>query len=326
MTLGSPRVSVVLPVLDEEADIDEALGRVASQSYPSFEVLVANGGSRDATRSIVERWAGRDGRFRLLDNPRRLQSAGLNTALAEARGDYLVRLDGHSFIDDDYVARCVSVLESTGADVVGGVMIPVPTPSVVAQGIALANRSSWGAGPARFHTGGESGPAETVYLGSFRTDRVRQLGGWSENVGINEDFDLNHRIRSSGGLVWLDVDLEVGYQPRKTYRALGRQYLRYGRSKATMLRGQPDSLRLRQLLPALMAPAMVVGLVGSRRLTAAGVLAHGTAVAIGASRAREVDPGVRLAGSAAAWLMHWAWSIGFWWGAISPFPPAHGGD
>ncbi|MCP5028173.1 MAG: glycosyltransferase family 2 protein [Actinomycetia bacterium] len=323
MTASAPRVSVILPVLNEEDELDEALQRIASQSYQDFEVLVADGGSCDATCRIVEEWCERDPRFQLLHNPRKLQSAGLNTALTEARGEYLVRLDGHSFIEDDYVERCVELLDTTGAEVAGGRMVPVPGSSPVARGIALANQSPWGAGPARFHTGGESGPAETVYLGSFRTDRVWELGGWSENVGVNEDYELNHRIRRAGGVVWLDIDLATGYRPRGSFRALTRQYARYGRSKATVMRRHPDSARLRQVLPALLAPALLG--MGSRRLrplVTAMLLFHATLVVLGAVRSPSHSPPDRAAGSLAAWLMHWSWSIGFWWGVVSPFPAA----
>lgn len=323
MNDASPRVSVVLPVLNEAGEIDEALTLIAGQTYGDFEVLVADGGSTDSTREIVERWIKRDSRVQLVHNPRRLQSAGLNSALSIARGDYLVRLDGHSFVEADYVERCVSLLDDTGADVVGGRMEPRTADSIVAKGIGLANRSRWGAGPARFHVGGSSGPAETVYLGAFRAGRVRSLGGWAEDVGVNEDFELNHRVRQAGGVVWLDVNLAVGYRPRGSFGSVARQYFRYGRSKVTVMRRHPSSARLRQVLPALLLPAALTA--ASRRLrplAGATVATHVAVVSLGAARSGQDSPRVRIAAAIAALAMHWSWSAGFWWGLAKPFPRA----
>ncbi|MCA1657001.1 MAG: glycosyltransferase, partial [Actinobacteria bacterium] len=201
---ADPVVSVLLPVLNEEADIGEVLDRLLAQSFEAMEVIVADGGSVDRTREIVREHMSRDGRVRLVDNPGRLQSAGLNRAFQASRGSVIVRLDGHSFVDDDYVARCVKTLESTGADEVGGRMMARSAGGTVAKGIELAMGRRWGAGPARFHHPGAAGLVETVYLGSFRREMLERIGGWSQDVGVNEDFDLNYRIRRAGGRIWYD--------------------------------------------------------------------------------------------------------------------------
>ena len=319
----APRVSIVLPIYNESADIEVALGRIAMQTYSDFEVLLADGGSSDNTAEIVESFAASDPRFRLVANPRKLQSAGLNTALSECRGEFLVRLDGHSFVDDDYVERCVSLLDETGAGVVGGRMAAQPVDSLVGKAIALANEGRWGAGPARFHAGAESGPAETVYLGAFRTAVVRTLGGWAEDVGVNEDYELNHRISEAGHVVWFDASLAVGYRPRSTYKSLAIQYFRYGRSKAIVMRRHPRSVRLRQLLPAGLVPAMVVAAVpGLRPLGLLAIGTHGAAVAGGAGMEKDASLQVRAAGALAGTIMHWSWSAGFWFGLARRFPAA----
>ena len=73
-------------MLNEEACIGGILLQLRKQSYEEIEILVADGGSSDATREIVSRHAEDDPRVQLLDNPRRLQSAGLNAALHIAKG------------------------------------------------------------------------------------------------------------------------------------------------------------------------------------------------------------------------------------------------
>ena len=317
-----PRVSIVLPIYNEAADIDAALERIAAQTFQDFEVLLADGGSNDGTLNLLTAWSERDERFRVIDNPRKLQSAGLNEALGECRGEYLVRLDGHSFVEPDYVQRCVDLLDTTGAAVVGGRMLAQPVSSLVGRGIALANQSAWGAGPASFHAGTKSGPSETVYLGAFKTEVVREVGGWAEDVGVNEDYELNHRIGKAGYTIWLDVDLGVGYRPRSTFKKLAIQYFRYGRSKAAVMRRHPDSIRVRQVLPSLLVPTAAGLLLGPlRSISGLAIATHSGAVMVGAGRSGGPIQ-VRVAGGVAAMIMHWCWSAGFWFGLVRRFPAA----
>jgi GT2 family glycosyltransferase len=320
---AEPVVTVAIPVLDEAADIDECLHRVRRQTWRNLDIVVADGGSADRTREIVLAHAADDPRVRLIDNPRRLQSAGLNEVLAASRSERIVRLDARSFVDDAYVARCVELLRTTRSAVVGGRMVPRPGSSAVARGIALANVAPWGAGPAKFHRSGEGGPAETVYLGAFDRSWLDLARGWSEDVGVNEDYELNHRIRSLGGQVWLQPDLEVGYQPRPSLRALSKQYFRYGRSKATVMRRHPRSVRGRQIAPAMLVPVLGVSAVPgvAGRMGRIGLCAY--AVVLSALSLRA--PGamvVRAAACVAALVMHWSWAAGAWFGWFRPMAAA----
>ena len=319
-------VTVVIPTYQEVGAIAECLERIGRQTHDVLQVLVADGGSTDGTRELVAAAAADDARIRLLDNPRRMQSAGLNESLTEAKGEIVVRLDARSFVADDYVARCVDLLTTTGAAVVGGRMVARPGPGAVARGIAVANGAWWGAGPARFHAGGEPGPAETVYLGSFRRSWLDDVGGWAEDVGVNEDYELNHRIRAAGGVVWLDPSLEVGYQPRTTFSALVKQYFRYGRSKAATARRHPGSVRPRQVVPAGLVLVGAAALLPGRpgRLGRIGVAGHALLVLVLGGRSPG-SPVERAAAVLAGWLMHWSWSAGAWFGALRPFAPAGSG-
>lgn len=319
-----PEVSVLVPVLDEESAIGEMLDCLLAQTFSAMEVIVADGGSSDRTPAILASYAEKDGRVRVVDNPGRLQSAGLNRAFAAASGSILVRLDGHSFIRPDYVARCVELLASTGADVVGGRMVARADDGLMAKGIEMAMGRRWAAGPARFHHPGPAGFVETVYLGTFRREALEKVGGWSSDVGVNEDFDLNYRIRRAGGRIWYDPTLEVEYQPRSTLKALARQYFRYGRSKGTMLRKRPASILPRQVAPAVLAPIAMVSAGHGRagRLAKSALVAYVLALAGLVERERAVAPAVRRRAGVAAAVMHWCWSAGLWVGLASPFPEA----
>ena len=169
----------------------------------------------------------------MLDNPARSTPSSLNLGLAEARGQVLCRVDARAFIPPDYVRRCVELLEDRRIAVVGGVQLAVATPGagVVARGIARALRNPYATGLSRYRLRRSSGPADTTYLGAFRTEEVRSIGGWDLRFATNQDYELNSRLRGVG-LVWFAHDLVVEYRPRSDLLSFARQHRRFGRWKA----------------------------------------------------------------------------------------------
>jgi cellulose synthase/poly-beta-1,6-N-acetylglucosamine synthase-like glycosyltransferase len=262
-----PLVSVVIPAFDEEADIAGCLAAVAAQDHPAnrLEVIVVDGGSHDATVQIAREAARREGlrQFRVVSNPARRIPTSLNAGLAHATGSVLVRVDARSRPAPGYVTRCVALLdEHPAAGVVGGAQIAVPRAdaTVVEHGIARALRNRVTTGLSRYRRRTGAGPADTVWLGAFRTDELRRLGGWNPRLALNEDYELNQRYRRAGFAVWFDPDLHITYHPRRTLAALARQHFRFGRVKGTWwARGTGASPRHLVLLaaPVVAAGAMV---------------------------------------------------------------------
>src|SRR5881397_3156977 len=117
-----PLVSIIIPCRNEAGDIEECLSSVLTQEAPrgGFEVMVADGMSDDGTRELLRKIETREPRVGVIDNPNRIASTGLNAAIKAARGEVIVRMDAHTEYAPDYVRQCVEVLESTGADNVGG--------------------------------------------------------------------------------------------------------------------------------------------------------------------------------------------------------------
>ena len=304
--MTQPTVTVAIPVLNEEHHIDACLDAVAAQTYPGIvEVLVVDGGSTDTTRALV---LARDGDVRLLHNPRRIQAAALNVALAEAAGDITVRVDGHCIIAPDYVARCVEALEETGAAMVGGAMTPQGS-GWLQEGIAAAMTSPAGVGPARFHVGGQPGWVDTVYLGAYPTALARRVGGYQEDVGVNEDAELAFRMQPHGG-IWFDPAIRSTYAPRASIRAVVRQFYRYGRSRAATVRRHPDALAPRQLA----APLLLLGLVSPWRKPVAA--AYGAVVLAAAGRQLARRPRSAAGFTLALPAMHLPWAAGFLAGVV----------
>lgn len=253
-----PYVSVLVPVRNEERYLERCLYSLASQDYPRdhFEVLVIDGGSTDRTREFAARFAAESTlAVRLLQNPRRLPAAGMNVGLEEARGDVIVRLDGHAFAAPDFLRRSVDALWDTRADCVGGVIASEgDTPA--GEAIALAMSSRFGVGGASFRVGGE-GPADTVAFGAYRREVFDRIGGFAEDIEKGEDDEFNYRLLDAGGTIMLVPGIRAGYTVRGDLPGLWRQYFGYGRAKPEVLRRHPTQARPRQFAPALFAAALL---------------------------------------------------------------------
>jgi succinoglycan biosynthesis protein ExoA len=252
----SPRISVIVPCYNEEATIQQLLEAIYRQSYPrnEMEVLIADGLSQDDTLGRIEEFRNShpDLDIRIVSNTERTIPSGLNCAIREARGEFLVRMDAHSKPFPDYIERCARALEADLGDNVGGRWKIEPgDQSWVARSIAIAAAHPLGVGDARYRIGTEASLVDTVPFGAFRKSLVEHIGLFDENLLTNEDYEFNARIRQSGRRIWFDPEIVTVYYSRASFRDLARQYWRYGFWKYRMLRRYPETLRWRQALPPL---------------------------------------------------------------------------
>jgi succinoglycan biosynthesis protein ExoA len=310
-----PALSVVIPVRNDAAHLEDAVDAVLAQEYPHpFEIVLGVGPSDDGTETVAAKLAANNPRVRVVDNPKGLTSAGLNAAIAAATGDVIARVDGHCELVPGYLRRAVATLQQTGADNVGGIQ-EARGSTPFERAVAAAMTSRFGVGNARFHYGGAPGAVDTVYLGVFRRAALARVGGFDESLVRNQDYELNWRLRDSGGTVWFDPDLRVTYRPRPSLGALARQYFEYGQWKREMLRRHPRSLRARQAAPPVALVANTLGIaigctVDRRALAIPAGYVAGTLVAsaiAGRGRGRAVTARLPVVFA----VMHHAWGAGF---------------
>jgi len=272
-TSAAGPVSVIMPVLNEERHLAESVSHVLSQDYPpGLELVLAVGPSRDRTEEVAERLAAADPRITVVANPSGHIASALNAAVKVARHPIIVRVDGHALLPPGYVATAVRTLAQTGAVNVGGIM-GAEGITAFQRAVAWAMTSPAGVGAARFHTGGSQGPADTVYLGAFRREAIEQVGGYNEQFLRAEDWEMNHRIRQAGGLIWFQPALRVTYRPRATVGALALQYFHYGRWRRVVARQHVGTINLRYLAPPAAVAAILAGTLAG--LAGLGALAAG---------------------------------------------------
>ncbi|PRY01455.1 glycosyltransferase family 2 protein [Allonocardiopsis opalescens] len=327
-----PPVSVIMPVLNEEAHLAAAVGRVLAQDYPGeLEIVLAVGPSRDRTERLAAELAADDPRVRVVPNPSGRTPAALNAAIGASSHPVVARVDGHALMPADYLRVAVRTLRETGADNVGGIMAAEGV-TPFQQAVARAMTSPVGVGSARFHTGGEPGAVDTVYLGVFRRAALERVGGYDEAFLRAQDWEMNHRIRAGGGTVWFQPKMRVTYRPRPTVRALARQYFHYGRWRRVVARQHKGTINPRYLAPPLLVLALLAGTLAGAAGLAAGwwPALLGFAAPAGyllAVLAASAAVGRGLKGTARLWLpvavvtMHLSWGTGF-----LTSPPGLGAD
>lgn len=327
-----PLVTIAVPMRDEENSLAACLDAIRAQDYPAdrLEVFVVDGGSTDASPEIVRSVRAADRRFHCLENRSGLVSRALNQVLRVARGEVLLRIDAHTLVRPDYVRRCVERLAESGAQNVGGPMEPEGR-SPWSRAIAAAMRSRFGVGPARFRYARRVERVDTVYLGAFPIGLFARVGDFNEEMVRNQDYEMNYRIRRSGGTILADPGIRSTYLVRPDLAALWRQFESYGFWKLQMLRRHPGSLRPRQLA----APLLVAAAALAAPLSIAGLLlAPGVPVAaalpiVVGGYAAACSVAAVAAGASAGWAvvmrlpavfaaMHIAWGVGFWRGLFRP--------
>jgi succinoglycan biosynthesis protein ExoA len=258
--MTEPFVSLVMAIRNEAPFIRKCMESILSQDYPAdrMEVLVADGMSTDGTGDIVKSFQPRCPSLRLIENRGMITATGLNAAISSARGEIIVRMDGHSEMPLDYVRNCVATLQRTGAEHVGSGVLTIGK-TVFGEAVAFAMSTPFGVGGSLFRTANREVWVDTVFLGGWRREIFERIGLFDEDVGCSDDDELNYRLLDHGGRILLSPPLRVTYYPRDNVKALVRQYFRYGFWKVRVMQKHPRQMRLSHFVP----PAFAAALLGS---------------------------------------------------------------
>lgn len=271
MKASSITVSVVLPMRNEEARVRRCLDSILAGDFPQsqLEVLVVDGSSTDKSRAIAIEYASQFDVVRVLDNPLGIVSCGLNLGIRKSSGNIVIVMGVHCEYPHDYISTCVRRLNSTHAEVVGGVLeTRAGSDTLTARAIALMMQHLFGVGRSAFRTRDATIPVDTVPYGAYKREIFERVGLFNEDLVRNQDFELNARIRKAGGTLLLCHDLQVAYYSAPTFRQLGAQAYGNGLWLAAMWFVSPTSFRLRHAAPltlvsAFLIAALCIPLVGS---------------------------------------------------------------
>jgi succinoglycan biosynthesis protein ExoA len=251
------RISVVAPMWNEARHIEQLVADLAAQDFDGeVELLVADGRSSDGSVELLKAAAERHGvELKVFDNPARWVSAGLNACIREATSDLIVRVDCHSGYPPDYLRRCATVAEETGADNVGGIFVPRGETGIE-RAVAAAMDSPFGGIHWTRHGAEGRHDVDTVPYGAFRPRAFELAGLFDETLVRNQDDEFNFRLRRAGGRIVLDPSIRIFYTPRGSFRRLFRQYFEYGLWKPAVMRKHGSVVSVRSLAPILFVASL----------------------------------------------------------------------
>jgi glycosyltransferase involved in cell wall biosynthesis len=257
-----PRVTVIIPVRNEEEYIGGTLKSILNCDYPHslLEILVVDGMSEDSTREIVEKFKGRYPFIKVLDNPAKIVPVAMNIGIKNATGEIIIRMDAHTEYERDYISKCVEYLEKTKADNVGGPLRP-RSKTFLQKAISLAVTSIFGVGNAKFHFDDKEGYVDTVTYGAFRREVFERVGLFDEELVRNQDDELNYRIIKSGGRIYLTPEIKSYYYPRSSLRKLWKQYFEYGYWKVRVIEKHQLPASWRHLVPGTFVMSIFISLL-----------------------------------------------------------------
>ncbi|MDF0516828.1 glycosyltransferase family 2 protein [Bradyrhizobium yuanmingense] len=319
------KIIVVIPTLNEERTIVAVIASLAREKarLTNLQIIVADGGSADRTVTLAKEQGEIFPFVKVINNPKRLQSAAVNLVARQWRNeaDVLVRCDAHAHYPERFVEQLLTTLINTGAD-----SVVVPMDSIgrdcLEKAVAWVSDTPLGSGGSAHRGGKRSGLVDHGHHAAFRLSSFLDNGGYDETFSHNEDAEFDCRLNARGGKVFLDANIRLEYHPRSTFRSLARQYFNYGKGRSRTVRRHPHAMRLRQIVvPAhfvLTIVSLLVALIAGSWLALAWpllYLAALTAMSLLLAFKHKSVCGL-LAGSAAA-CMHFSWASGFFWGFIN---------
>lgn len=323
--MSLPFVSILIPIRNEAAYIQRCLQAVLAQDYPAelVEILIADGMSIDNTRPLVHKLQSEQPHIRLFDNPQGIVPTGLNSLIPQAKGQILIRVDGHCVIEPDYVSNCVRHLQNEPVDGVGGPMHSIGE-DFLSSIIALAMSSKFGVGNSSFRTEtGQTKLADTVPFPAYTRAIIEKVGLYDEELVRNQDDEYNYRIREAGGKILLAQDVRSTYYSRGSLSKLWKQYFGYGFYKVRVLQKHPRQMSLRQFIPPLFVLGLLFSLLMAVLIPWGWIMLLAVLLAYLLAAFASALKGGRTLGFKAIILlplvfavMHLSYGFGFLWGLI----------
>jgi len=320
-----PFVSIIMPIRNEAAFIERAIGNILDSDYPAekMEILVIDGMSSDGTREIVRKLSTADDRVKLVDNPKQIVPAAMNIGLKAAQGDLFIRIDGHAEVPGDFISKSVQCLHEHPEAWVAGGSIETVADNYIGKTIAAAMRSPIGVGNARFRLGDYEGWVDTLAFGTHHKWIVDKIGCFDEELVRNQDDEFNLRIVLAGGKIWMSKSIRSTYYPRQTLRKLWKQYFQYGFWRIRTLQKHKRPASFRQLAPLLFVSSLLLfALIGLLWRPFWSILAIQAII-----YALGLVVGALGVGSGSGWrylpiaplvftILHFAYGLGCLWGGI----------
>ena len=318
-----PYLTLILPIRNEFQFLSKALSSIINQKFPvnNFEIIISDGGSTDGTLEIIDSIIQDNSNVHLIDNPQKIVSTGFNLALNKAKGDIIIRVDGHCEIPQNYIEKCYNLLKETDADIVGGVIETISF-GLIGNAISIAQSSWFGVGGVKFRSNNLEKPdyVDTLAFGAHKREIFKDIGGYDEEMVCNQDDEFNHRALQAAKKIWIDPTIKTKYFARSSYLKLIKQYFNYGFYKVRGIQKRGGIVSIRHLIPSTFIVALIFTLIIGFFLQSPWIsfsvgflyLIFNLSASIFSTSSISVIPLISLA----FWTLHLGYGLGLIWGLI----------
>ena len=254
-------LSIILPIRNEREYISSALDSILNQTkLDKYEIIISDGCSNDGTLDIVCKYISNNSNIYLIENPSKIVSTGFNLALNDAKGDIIIRIDGHCEITQNYIEKCCNLLKETDADIVGGVIQTISS-GLIGNAISIAQSSPFGVGGVKFRRIDldKGSYVDTLAFGAHRRELFVDIGGYDEEMVCNQDDEFNNRVLQAEKKIWMDPTIRTKYYARSSYFKLFKQYFNYGFYKVRGIQKRKRLFSIRHLAPS----TFLISLIGT---------------------------------------------------------------
>lgn len=259
-----PFISIICPTYNEEKYIANCLEAIIQSDYPKedMEILFVDGMSSDKTIDIILSYSKEHSYIKLLSNPHQTVPYAMNRGIEEAKGDVIIRIDAHAAYPTNYFSVLVHYLHELNADNVGVVCktdVLHKNKKTLAIKEVLANK--FGVGNSYFRIGTDKiMEVDTVPFGCYKKDVFERFGLYDTRLTRNQDIELNRRIVSGGGKIFLIPDIYCTYYARETWKAIMKNNFQNGKWNllAVFYTKTFKTLSIRHFIPLLFVLSLLL--------------------------------------------------------------------
>jgi glycosyltransferase involved in cell wall biosynthesis len=263
------KISIIIPTLNEEKYIKSCMDSILDSTYDKdkMEILIIDGMSCDKSREIIHSYMQKYNFIKLIDNVKKIVPVAMNIGIKQARGEYIVRLDAHASYPKDYFSKLIKWHKKLDADNVGAIIrTEVKNNTPKANSIAKVLSCKFGVGNSDFRVGvDEPKEVDTVPFGCYKKDVFEKYGLYDERLVRNQDIELNRRIISKKGKVYLVPDIECVYYAREEFKQLAKNNFANGKWNilTAFYTKTLSSLSLRHFIPLMFVLSLILPILGA---------------------------------------------------------------
>ncbi len=261
-------VSLCMIAYNEEEVLPGLLEEVYAQTFDKkkTELVFVDSASTDKTRAIFNQFKEKhiDEYMNIViaDNPRKIQSAGWNTAIKTAMGDIIIRLDAHASIPKNFIEKNEELI-ADGEYVCGGARPNnIDKPTAYREMLLAAESSMFGSSFAGYRRQAKGKKyVSSLFHGAYRREVFARVGGFNVSLGRTEDNELHYRIRQNGYKICQSDEI-ISYQNiRPTLRGMLAQKFGNGKWIGLTVGVCPECLSIFHFAPFCLVAVIILFLI-----------------------------------------------------------------